>query len=340
MLKLSRYLKTILLRQEVSNYRPISILAVLSKKMEKHVHSVLYSYLIKHSLLSSSQSGFRRLHSCETALINIMDSWMEAIDKGKLIGTIFLDLSKAFDLVDHDILLHKLRIYGLSSNAHQWFKSYLTDRKQCTYIEGVYSAQGNLTCGVPQGSVLGPLLFLIHLNDLDLFLTHAKADMYADDTSFHVSGKNIEEINKRLNKDAGIVSSWCDNNRMIINTEKTKSMLIGSKQRIALLGHPSSLSIIVNNSLLKNVNCEKLLGVKIDSNLLWHDQVDYICTKVNNRLALLRRIKPFIDRQTCILYYNGYILPIIDYCSIIWSTCNNGEMQRVIKLQKAAARII
>ena len=127
---------------------------------------------------------------------------------------------------------------------------------------------------------------------------------------------------------------------MVINTDKTKTMLIGSKQRLSSLNSDSVLSVVVNDTCLQNVSCEKLLGIMIDNSLTWNYQIDHICKVITSRLALLRRIKPYVDFHTSILYYNGYILPILDYCSIVWGTCNEGNILRLLRLQKTAARII
>ncbi|PIK39278.1 hypothetical protein BSL78_23886 [Apostichopus japonicus] len=289
-------------RQDLSNYRPISILPVLSKILEKHVHIALTSFLKKFDLLEIAQSGFRSKHSCETALLHVMELWMEAIDKGQLTGAVLLDLRKAFDLVNHDILIKKLKLYQFSSATIEWFKSYLMNRSQYVVMKGTASSCMNISNGVPQGSILGPLLFLIYINDFSLCLTHCKADMYADDTTFHISCSNVESLQSKLNFDAKNVSNWCKNNKMAINTSKTKSMLICSRQRYDNLRGQRNISVKMNDIVLENSDTEKLLGVRIDAHLTWQAQIDYICSTISTRLALLRRIKQYLDTPTCNLY--------------------------------------
>ena len=185
-----------------------------------------------------------------------------------------------------------------------------------------------------------PLLFLIYINDMDICLQHCSADVYADGTTFYVNAKSIAELNEKLGEDMKRISSWCINNRMVINTSKTKAMLIGSRQKLSALENDKELSVVVNAVSLQNVSCEKLLGIMIDNHLTWNDQIDHICSVINNRLALLRRIKPYTDISTQILFYNGYVLPIFDYCSTVWGSSSVGNFSRLQRLQKMAARII
>ena len=190
-----------------------------------------------------------------------------------------------------------------------------------------------ITSGVPQGSIIGPLLFIIYMNDMDQCLHNCSAGMYADDTTFYLKEKSTIILNTEIEEDMANVSKWCKNNRMVINENKTRSMLVGSKQRPSSLPH-AELTIEIDGIPIQNVCCEKILGVKIDNTLSWNEQVDYICKTITTRLALLRRIKPYIDHTVIMLYYNGYILPIFYYCSTVRGTCNATFLQRLTLLHE------
>ena len=207
-----------------NNFRPISILPVLSKLFEKHVHEGLINFLEKYKLLHDTQSGFRRNHSCETALIHMVEKWLKALDNGELVGVIFVDFRKAFDLVDHDILMKKLELYKFNQVSLNWFRSYLSGRKQIVSFKNVVSERETVKCGVPQGSILGPLLFLLFINDLPLHIK-VKTDLHADDATVYEINNSKEEIERKLQLAIKDLARWCKLNGMTINTEKPKQCL-------------------------------------------------------------------------------------------------------------------
>ena len=171
---------------------------VLSKVLEKHVHESLSTFLQQHELLHKTQSGFRAQHSCETALVNLIDLWLNTIDNSKMVGVVLVDFKKAFDLVDHQILTNKLEIYGIKDEALMWFNTYLTNRKQQVAINNSKSDFQHISCGVPQGSILGPLLFLFFINDLPLYTSHVFTDLYADDTTLYDVENNLQSALNNL----------------------------------------------------------------------------------------------------------------------------------------------
>ena len=215
-------------KSDPSNYRPISILPTISKIFEKHVNKHLMNYLNKYNLIHKSQSGFRQKHSCQTALVKLIDQWMSCIDKGDLVGSLFIDFRKAFDVVDHEILMKKLKLYKLSETSLSWFSSYLSERKQAVYNGQDHSEFIQIKSGVPQGSILGPTLFLLFLNDLPLFTKFCFCDFYADDATFHTHSDNLETIEHSLQTDGNIAKTWGKENKMHIYYVKTTCMIAGT----------------------------------------------------------------------------------------------------------------
>ena len=318
------------------NYRPISVLSALSKILERHVHDSLYAYLMARNLLHGSQSGFRTQHSCETALNYMVHKWALAIDKGLVNGVVLLDLRKAFDLVNHTVLLEKMAIYGCSQQSMQWFTSYLSERQQFVQFKGKLSQQADIQTGIPQGSILGPLLFIMFMNDMPLNVS-ASVDMYADDSTITATGKTTEAVEEKLNNDLHEVSKWCEENKMVINAEKTKMMLVTTRQKWQNL-HKTDHDVQINDKNLQVVNGERLLGVEIDHFLSWSSHVQKTHTTIARHIALLCRIKKYLPHQARQTFYHSFILPHMDYCSTLWGDASAAE--RIHKLQKRAARVI
>ena len=247
------------------NYRPISVLPVFSKLLEKHVARSFMDYLVKNGLLYDQQSAFRQGHSTESALIKLTDQILFDLDQDKVTGVVSVDFKKAFDLVDHQLLLTKLRLYRLGDSTLSWFQSYITDRHQFVTIHGERSDSLQIKQGVPQGSVLGPILFLLFVNDIPLHLSSSSADIFADDTTITASAhySNIQSLTDDLNRDLEAVGVWATNNKMLINTDKTKSLLVMGK-RITKKLHDNStpcLNLKINNSEILEVSKLKLLGL-------------------------------------------------------------------------------
>lgn len=325
-------------RSNASNYRPISILPTLSKILEKAVHSQLYQHLVINNLLTRKQFGFRKGLSTESALTSFADEVLLNMEQGKLCGAVFLDLTKAFDTVDHRILLRKLSKIGLCENSLQWFRSYITDRKQRTCCGNELSDELPVTHGVPQGSILGPLLFVIYINDLPSVLDACQASLYADDTVIYCYGSSSQELTEKLNQDLLAVAKWLNEHKLTLNLDKTKCMLIGSNKK---LQRKIALTVSIFDHCINNVTCFKYLGILISSDFSWTNHVEYMAGKVNQRLGLLRRIKHLLPFKARILFYKSLVMPLFEYADLVWGDKHNVTLMSSLQvLQNKAAKII
>ena len=225
-----------------SNFRPISVLPTVSRLLEKVLYGQLYQYLDENNLLYLHQSGFRSLHSCVTCLLKSTNDWYTDIDRGNINAVLFSDLKKAFDTVDHSILLEKLSLYGIRGIELERFRSDISGRKQCCKVNGHISNIESVRYEVPQGSCLGPLLLVIYINDLPLALDNAKVTMYADDTSISYSSKSVDEINSAINDDLSNLKLWLEGNKLSLYVTKTQAMLIGSRAKFQNISNNDVIS--------------------------------------------------------------------------------------------------
>ena len=243
----------------VNNFRPVSVLPFFSKILERLMYSRILSFFNKHQLFYKYQFGFREQHGTDVALIILLDKIMSALNDGDYVLGVFLDLSKAFDTVDHSILLMKMYKYGVRGIAYDWIISYLENRKQYVSFNNCDSNTMNVSCGVPQGSILGPLLFLIYVNDLANVSTVLFTILFADDTNVFITGKNILNLFTTMNEELSKLSEWMNVNKLSLNVKKTKYMIFSLKKPINHYG-----SILLNGETIENVDNFKFLGVNID----------------------------------------------------------------------------
>ena len=320
------------------HYRPISLLPCVSKVLERVIQRQLVKFLLDNNILTKHQSGFRTMHSTSTTLIKVTDEWLMSLDNGLYTGTVFVDLQKAFDLVDLDILLEKLTIMlGLKGKSLNWFHSYLNGRRIATSINNTLSSELPVTHGVPQGSILGPILFLLFINDLPNCFEKCSVHLYADDTVIYFSDKDPNIIECVINQELQKLDTWMTSNKLKINCTKTVCMLMGTKH---MLRKHSALNLRIKNNNLSQVESFKYLGVVIDPGLKWNLHIDELCKKVGRMISYLGRVGKFVNESSLKLLYNSAIMPHFDYSDVIWHSAAKTNLDMLQKLQNRAGRII
>ena len=324
---------------DCDNYRPIFILPTASKILERAVYSQFYAHLENEKLLFARQFGFRQSMSTSHALLEFCDSLLNNMDRGNVSGVIYLDLKKAFDKVNHAILLKKLNALGVDSNSLLWFKSYLRNRTQRTAVAELISYQRRVTTGVPQGSYLGPLLFLAYINDMPAdCLQHTQASLFADDTVLYCTAPSSGELEEKLNDDLSRIRLWLNRHKLTLNVSKSKFTLIGGSRRLKSFG---SITLKIEEEEIEQVTSYKYLGVKINETLTWSDHVESIRKRVAQRLGPLQRIKHLLPQYSREPLVKSLIIPLLDYADIVWGDKNNKTlMDNLQVLHNKAAKFV
>lgn len=325
-------------KQLISNYRPISILPSFSKIIEKVMHCRLMHYLSKNNILNNNQFGFRPQHSTLMAITQMIERITTALDSGQVAIGVFIDLSKAFDTLDHQILLHKLEFYGIRGILLNWFRSYLENRTQYVTYSDVNSTFERIVCGVPQGSILGPLLFLIYINDINDSTKLLNLILFADDTNIFYANKNLEVLKKTVNDELALLNIWFLANKLSLNVIKTNFIIFRPWQKRINL---DKFDIVLNGQKINRVTNSKFLGVIIDEHLSWDKHIEQIGSKISKNIGIISKLKNTLPERILLMLYNTLVLPYINYCPMIWAHENNcTKINSIYKLQKRAVRII
>ena len=323
--------------QNFSNYRPISLLSNINKIIEKCIYSRLYNFIESKKILSNFQYGFRNKSNCEIALIDFTDKIASNIDSGQLSLAVFLDISKAFDMVDFNILKCKLNKIGIRGSTLNLLYSYLTNRRQLVYCNNIHSNIEGLDYGVPQGSILGPLLFLIYINDLPNCLQFCNITMYADDVVIWYSHNCLNELFNILAYDLININSWYNGNKLAINFTKSNYIIFRSHKKKL----PIDLPVLsIGNNDLQRVNHCKYLGLYLHEFLKWDHHIKYISIRIATYVGLLSKIRHYFSIEICLLYYYAFIHSHISYGLSIYGRTYNSTLNPISILQKKAVRII
>ena len=318
-----------------TNYRPISLLSVFSKIFEKCFHTRLYTYLDKNNMIYKRQFGFRTKYSTNDALVNLIETIKKLIDDGNFVCNIFIDLQKAFDTVNHEILLEKLNFYGIRGVANNWLRTFLCDRHQFVYINGYRSSLQLLKCGVPQGSTLGPLLFLLYINDLNLAFNHIVTNHFADDTCLMFSSNNLNSLEKVVNNELKLLVEWLECNKLSLNVSKTE-MLVFNLHKCP--NH--SLTIKLNDHKLQPTDHVKYLGIFIDSNLSFDFHISHICKKLSQANGIISKLRYFLKTETCLSVYYTIFYPHLLYGTNTWQFSTKANISKLCVLQRKCLRLI
>ena len=323
---------------DVNNYRPISVLTQFNRIFERIISKRLMNFFECNKTITNKQFGFLKKHSTEHAILDLKEFLLESLDKRKISAVLFLDLQKAFDTVSHDILLCKLKHYGVRGLPHQLLSSYLSNRKQYVTINGVKSDLEYIRWGVPQGSVLGPLLFLLYINDLSNS-TDMDSWFYADDTALAASSTSFKDLEVKFNKEVNKVQDWLFANKLSAHYGK-KTQFILFIPRSKAKDKPDNFVLDMGGHIIEKTSTYKYLGIWIDEKLNWEPQIDKMCSKLASVCGILSKVRHLLDRNSLMLIYNSLVESRLRYGILSWSTASDLQINRLKVLQNRALRFI
>ena len=323
-------------KTEFNNYRPISLLNVISKIYEKIMHNRLYKFCDRFKILHEGQYGFRTGRSTIDALTELCGKIYKGIDNNNNILAVNLDLSKAFDLIDHNILLQKLSMYGIRGNALAWFKSYLNNRKLCVSYNNTQSKYFDVQIGVPQGSILGPLLFILYVNDIFEAVTHSEIISFADDTTLYKIGNCNKLLFSEINEDLSNINKWYICNKLSLNINKSNYILFRKRNN----KYNDEFNLKINNILLERKNNVFLLGMHLDEYMSWDTHFKHIKSKLNSSLYFLKQLKHTLSTKHLKMIYFALFQSYLQYGCLLWTNTKTTNINTILKLQVKALKCI
>jgi len=318
-------------RSDPANYRPISLTCILCKTLEHIVSSSITKHFTKSNLFYELQHGFREKRSCQSQLLMLIDDILQAVNLRSQVDLILLDFSKAFDMVNHEKLLYKLHYYGIRGHTLKWIKSFLDNRSQSVVVNGYTSSTIPVSSGVPQGSVLGPLLFLIYINDLPEYVRSSKVRLFADDTAIYLS-LTVASHSSLLQQDLQQLEQWETKWDMQINPSKCQVIQITKRKTVI------PTQYLLHNTILESVPSAKYLGVTISHDLSFNTHIDNITQKANQTLGFLRRNPKVHSPELKSTAYKTLVRPQLEYSSSVWSPHAAARIEQLESVQRRAAR--
>ena len=317
------------------NYRPVSILCSLSKVFESVMYERLLNHLTVHNIIIPQQFGFRRKLSPQMALVSLIEKLTHSLDMNEYAVGIFLDLSKAFDSMNHQILLRKLEHYGVRGVYLAWFESYLRNRIQCVEVNNCKSNSILINTGVPQGSILGPLLFLLSINDIVHCSRLLAFVLFADDCNAINSNSNLRDLIISTNIELHALGTWFIANKFAVNMKKTHFMLLCGMKVVDI-----EVELFLYGKVLKQEITTKFLGVFIDKNLNWRVHINHIRTKISKIIGIIYHSRSCLSLNSLKLLYNSLIYPYLQYGILVWGNASNVHLNKLFVTQKRAIRVI
>jgi endonuclease/exonuclease/phosphatase family metal-dependent hydrolase len=320
-------------RDKVINYRPISILDFLEKVFERIISKRITNFLNKFSIICDQQFGFRKGRSTSDALLQYAEAIYSAFDNVQYSVSVMLDLSKAFDTVDHAILLKKLELLGVRGVVLQWFTSYLSNRKQYVNVNCCNSSRLPVTSGVPQGSILGPLLFSLYINDMHACSSKLNFIHFADDTTLFMRGPNLSDLCSEINEELKLIDLWLCSNRLSLNIDKTASMVHTNKDKSSLI------PLQIRGKPINLVNTTKFLGVYVDDKFNFKDHINQVCNKLSRSCGILSRLSEIIPIHALRKIYLSLVYPYLVYCVEVWGGASEAALSRLCSLQNRIVKL-
>lgn len=323
-------------RSSVQNFRPVSNLIGIGKLYEKNICNTLIDFCDTHDIISKFQYGFKRNTSTSDAILTLTNDIYKAFDKKQYTLAVCLDLKKAFDTVDHTVLLGKLEHYGVRGYLYNWFQSYLTNRYQYVELKTSKSSILQLNTGVPQGSILGPILFIIYINDLINTSNFFKSVLFADDSIMYVSGDCINEIINVANGELLNIQNWISSNKLTINKDKSHYVIFNRSKVFP----PNLCNLQYNNHLMKREYKTKFLGITIDQKLTWKTHIQNTRAKINRQCGIIHQTKSTLTTKALMQIYYSLVYPHLIYCQVVWGAACTTSLKPLVTAQKRVIRLI